>query len=53
MPRRPWTDGPRSAIARYAYGFSDDKQAAVRELIGILAILAIVALGTCVHRWYF
>lgn len=44
MPRRPWTDGPRSAIGRYAYGFSDDKRAAVRELV-VIAVVAILAVA--------
>lgn len=38
-------DGPRSAIARYAYGWSNDRAAAVRELKLIAVVLGATILG--------
>lgn len=44
MRRRKIDDGPMSPIARYAYGWSDDKASAWREVRLIVACIVIGSL---------
>jgi hypothetical protein len=44
-------DGPRGAIARYAYGWSDDKEAAKQELWNICKLLALIGLVILWLKW--